>query len=101
LTRLIEQWSADIVRLRHDQRPGADEALQTLMTWKREAGEEMRELISSVSPVSEDAARVKCPECGGRIASNVYYTPRKGYCIVWECEGTIAEPRTCSYRRVL
>lgn len=44
--------------------------------------------------------RGTCPECGGVLVSNWYYTEKRGYVCYWECVSAQAEEPTCTYRRV-
>jgi hypothetical protein len=45
--------------------------------------------------------RGRCPECGEELVSNLYFLGDKGYLLVWECWGSLAESAECDYRRVL
>jgi hypothetical protein len=49
--------------------------------------------------------RGTCPCCGEDVISNAYYVAggnkAGGYIIVWECWGSLSEPPTCDYRRIL
>ena len=47
-----------------------------------------------------DWVRGMCPCCAGVVVSNCYRIG-SNYVIVWECEGSLVEPPTCQYRRVL
>lgn len=49
----------------------------------------------------EDWVRGTCPECGEPLISNMTYVGGRGYLVVWECWGAMAEQPTCTYRRVL
>lgn len=44
--------------------------------------------------------RGRCPECGDVLASNWYYTEKRGYVCFWECVGAQSENPQCTYRRV-
>jgi hypothetical protein len=49
--------------------------------------------------------RGACKVCGGDVVSNFYFVTLKdgtrGYIIVWECRGSLAEHPTCDFRRIL
>lgn len=45
--------------------------------------------------------RGACPRCGEDLVSNCYYVAGRGYLVLWECWGALADEPTCDYRRVL
>ena len=49
----------------------------------------------------EEWIRGVCPQCEGKLVSNVYYVGGKGYICVWECWNSLRAEPTCSYRKVL
>lgn len=75
-------------------------------------GPNAQELIYELPPVSSaerngglenpPATRIrgKCPECGGHLICNSYYTGPRGWLFVYECWPGLVS-RSCNYRKVI
>jgi hypothetical protein len=66
----------------------------------------MSEQSPAKSPMRADRpdqewVRGRCPLCDEVTVSNAYWVEGRGYILVWECWGSMADPPTCDYRRVL